>query len=129
MVKETYLLGPLIFVLVGYLVVMSPSTHRKPHPWAQGFKGVAQPSRREPQSTFVWNALAPLADDVSFDISRRDLSKQTDLVDNWEEAPKSYLLHEARPSPENITYVKWIYQLVLFISGALLMKLSVVPLF
>lgn len=129
MMKGTYFLGLLIFAHVGYLLVVSQSKDRKPHPWARGFKAEVQPSPGNPQAGYVWNALAPLADDVSLDISRTDLSKRTTSLDSWSALPRSYLLHEARPNPGNITYSKWIYQALLFLAGALLMKLSVVPLF
>lgn len=116
-------------LLASYHLFLSPSGEVKPFDWAQPFTVPLKSGDVSSQSKHIWNYMAPLSHDVSERVSRQDIRKLKRIPSDLTEVPRSVLLHEAEPFPENITPVKVLYQVVLFAAGAIVLSLYVVPLF
>lgn len=102
---------------------------REPHMLAQPFTRPLKAGDFSTQSSHIWNWGAPLAGDVAWRISKRDVRgvKPTDI--DLYSFPRSLLLHEADQNPSNFSVAKLAFQLMLFISCAVILKTYVIPLF
>jgi hypothetical protein len=121
-----YVLGCL---LASYHIFLAPTGPVKSYAWAQPVTVPLKSGDISTQDSHFWNFLAPLAGDVADRIRRKDISKMARIGPDLYEVPRSLLLHEASPFPENITVLKILYQVLLFATGALILKVYVVPLF
>jgi hypothetical protein len=115
--------------IVSYFHFFSPEKEVRPHIL---WRPISEPLRKgdhTSQSNHIWNFGAPLANQVADRVSKRDYRDTRTIPSDLYEFPRSILLHEANLSPTNITIVKLFYQLFLFLSGAFVMKVYVLPLF
>jgi hypothetical protein len=123
------ILLPLTALLCGIYTLIEPETELAKHPLAQPSTVPLKSGDISTQATHLWNFLAPLANDVSDRVSRKDFSVVERIPEDLRETARSILLHEARPTPGNITVMKCLFQVVLFVTCAVILKLYVVPLF
>ena len=113
--------------IVLYHLFLCPKSIIKPHIWAPKTPKRLNSSVNTDQNKYIWNFGAPLASDVSLDLSRRDGWEKKDLRVDPNLVPVSVLIHEAESFPSNITLTKLVYQLWLFIAGAIILKTYIVP--
>jgi hypothetical protein len=96
--------------------------------WA---KPVYEPLRSGDSSTqlqYIWNYGAPLGGQVPDRVSRRDYSNGGAIPEDLYEIPRSVLLHEFHEE-HTFTLSFFLYQILLFLGGALILKVYVYPLF
>lgn len=101
----------------------------KPDLWA---RNVISPLKRgdfSTQSQYIWNFGAPLAELVPDRVSHREYTKGQVVTSDLYETPRSVLLHEADRGQGFSDWRSILYQAVLFLVGASIMKLYVYPLF
>ena len=121
--------GVIVGGLLVYFHCFPPEKVVRPHLLSQPVSVPLRPGDRSTQLEHLWNFGAPLAKDVPDRVSKRDYQDTSTIPSDLYEFPRSVLLHEANLSPTNITLVKVLFQIFLFLSGAIVLKLYVLPMF
>ena len=124
-----YFLAPASVFLVAYHILWAPPIQREPHKFSQPHTVPLKEGDISQQSIYFWNHGAPLADDVSLRVSRKDFSKQRLIPSDLSEVSRSVLLHEARDELPSFSLLQAVYQVILLISAAIVLKYHVAPLF
>jgi hypothetical protein len=114
---------------MAYHLLWAPPIQREPHKFSQPYTVALKEGDISEQSSYFWNHLAPLADDVSLRVSRKDFSKERLIPADRSEVSRSVLLHEARDELPSFSLLQAFYQVVLLISAAIVLKCHVAPLF
>ena len=116
--------------VIWYGGITYTSEDHEPHEWAQPLSQSLKPGDFSTQSSYIWNWGAPLAHDVAWRVSKRDVRKLKPVVgDDLYEFPRSLLLHEANQEPSNVSIVRLVYQFMVFISAMAILRAYVIPLF